>query len=86
MKVSSREFEQNVERYQDAAQRAPVAITKDGRTHAVLMSASFFELVMKGRAARRVEDLDDETVAALSRSEVAPEHAHLDELIKDWTP
>jgi PHD/YefM family antitoxin component YafN of YafNO toxin-antitoxin module len=86
MKVTSTEFQQNVGRYQDAAQQAPVAITKNGRTHTVLVSAAFFEMVMKGRVARRVEDLDDETVKAIAGSSVSPEYSHLDDLIKDWTP
>ena len=37
MKVTSTDFQQNVGRYQDAAQQAPVAITKNGRTHTVLV-------------------------------------------------
>jgi prevent-host-death family protein len=86
MKVTSTEFQQNVGRYQDAAQHAPVAITKNGRTHTVLMSASLFELVTRGRVARKIEDLDDETLDAIAKSEVPDEFAHLDNLIKDWQP
>jgi PHD/YefM family antitoxin component YafN of YafNO toxin-antitoxin module len=86
MKVTSTEFQQNVGRYQDAALQAPVAITKNGRTHTVLMSAAFFEMVMKGRVARQVEDLDDETIKEIARSAVSSEYAHLDNLLKDWTP
>jgi prevent-host-death family protein len=86
MKVTSTEFQQNVGRYQDAAQQEPVAITKNGRTHTVLMSAKLFELVTRGRIARRVEDLDDETLKAIARSAVPPEHAAPDSLLKDWTP
>jgi prevent-host-death family protein len=86
MKVTSTEFQQNVGRYQDAAQRGPVAITKNGRTHTVLMSAEFFEMVMKGRLARAVEDLDDDTLKAISKAEVSAEYAALDDLLKDWTP
>ena len=86
MKVTSTEFQQNVGRYQDAAQQAPVAITKNGRTHTVLMSAAFFETVTKGRVARMVEDLDDETVKAIARSKVPDEFARLDEIVKDETP
>jgi prevent-host-death family protein len=70
MKVTSTEFQQNVGRYQDAALQAPVAITKNGRPHTVLMSAAFFELVMKGRVARLVEDLDDDTLKAIAESSV----------------
>lgn len=86
MKITSTEFQQNVGRYQDAAQRGPVAITKNGRTHTVLMSAVFFEMAINGRVARRVEDLDDGTLKAIANSEVPSNFAQLDELIKDWTP
>jgi prevent-host-death family protein len=85
-KVSSTEFQQNVGRYQDAAQRAPVAITKNGRTHTVLISAAMFELLTKGRIARRVEDLDEDTLQAIANSAVSPEYADLDDIIADWTP
>jgi PHD/YefM family antitoxin component YafN of YafNO toxin-antitoxin module len=83
MKVTSTEFQQNVGRYQDAALQSPVAITKNGRTHTVLMSASFFEMVMKGRVARSVEELDDETLRAIANSVVASEFSPLDNLIKE---
>jgi prevent-host-death family protein len=86
MKVTATEFQQHVGRYQDAAQHAPVAITKNGRTHTVLISAAFFEMVMKGRVARFVEDLDDDTLKAIADSAVPPEYAALDEMIKDWKP
>jgi prevent-host-death family protein len=85
LKVTSTEFQQNVGRFQDAALQAPVSITKNGRPHTVLISAAFFEMIMKGRLVRRVEDLDDDTLKAIAASSVAPEYAHLDDLIKDWT-
>ena len=85
-KVSSTEFQQNVGRYQDMAQRTPVAITKNGREHTIIMSAALFEVITKGRIARKIEDADDETLDEISRAKVAPEHAHLDSLLKDWTP
>jgi prevent-host-death family protein len=86
MKVTATEFQQNVGRYQDAALQRPVAITKNGRPHTVLMSAAFFELMMKGRIARPVEELDPDTLRAIADSAVAPEFADLDEIVKDWTP
>jgi prevent-host-death family protein len=86
MKVTSTEFQQNIGRYQDAALQAPVAITKNGRPHTVLISAAFFEMVTKGRVARQVEDLDDDTLKAIANSSVSPEYATLDNVIKDWTP
>ena len=86
MRVTSTEFQQNIGRYQDAAQREPVAITRNGRAHTVLMSATFFEMIMKGQVARRVEDLDDDTVKAIASSAVDQEFAHLDRLVEDWKP
>ena len=86
MKVTATEFQQNVGRYQDEALQHPVAITKNGRPHTVLMSAAFFEMVMKGRVARAVEDLDDDTLKAIANSTVPAEFAALDEVVKDWTP
>ncbi len=79
MKVTSTEFQQNIGRYQDAAMRAPVTITKNGRDHTVLVAADFFATLMKGRIIRRVEDLDDATAKAIAEAEVPPEFAALDD-------
>jgi prevent-host-death family protein len=86
MKVTSTDFQQNVGRYQDAALQAPVAITKNGRPHTVLMSAALFEVLVRGRIARPVEDLDDDTLKAIANSAVPPEFSALDKLITDWSP
>ncbi len=82
-KVSSTEFQQNVGLYQDVAQRSPVYITKNGRDHTVLLSADFYETLIKGRIARRVEDLDEATIKAIAKAEVPSEYHHLDEKIRD---
>jgi len=86
MKISSTEFQQNIGRYQDAALQAPVVITKHDRPHTVLMSAALFEVLTKGRVARTVEDLDDDTLKAIATASVSSEHAGLDVLLTDWTP
>jgi len=86
MRVTSSEFQQNVGRYQDAAEQSPVAITKNGRVHTVLMSAAHFELITSGRIARKIEDADEETIRAIGRSEVSSDHAALDSLLKNWAP
>ena len=78
MKVSATEFQQNVGRYQDAAQREPVTITKNGRAHTVLISAEFFDLATKGRIVRRVENLDADTLKAIAEAEVPDSYAYLD--------
>jgi prevent-host-death family protein len=82
MKVSSTEFQQNVGRYQDAAMREPVTITKNGRDHTVLVSAELFEAIMKGRIVRRIEDLDEATIRAIAAAEVPAQYTHLDEELK----
>ena len=86
MRITSTEFQQNVGRYQDAALQMPVAITKNGRPHTVLLSATMFEVLVRGRVARLVEDLDDDTIKAIARSEVSTEFAALDHILSDWTP
>ncbi len=80
MKVSSTEFQQNIGRYQDVAMKEPVTITKNGRDHTVLVSADFFNAVLNGRVARRVEDLDEETIKAIASAEVPAKFKHLDKL------
>jgi prevent-host-death family protein len=80
---ASTEFQQNVGRYQDAAMRGSVVITKHDRPHTVLMSAALYEVVMKGRVARRVEGLDDDTLNALANASVPATHAALDKIIED---
>ena len=86
IKVTSTEFQQNVGRYQDEALQGPVSITKNGRSHTVLLSAALYETLLNGRIARRVEELDDETLDAIAKSAVDPQFAELDTIIKDWTP
>jgi hypothetical protein len=40
----------------------------------------------RARVARRVEDLDEDTVNVIGRSFVSATYADLDRLIQDWTP
>jgi len=49
-------------------------------------STAIFEVLVRGRMARPVEDLDEDTLKAIARSTVPQEHAALDRLLKDWTP
>jgi prevent-host-death family protein len=83
MQITSTEFQQNVGRYQDAAQRAPVIITKRERPHTVLISAALFEVLVEGGVARKVEDLDTDTLKTIAEASV---HAELNQLVKGWTP
>jgi prevent-host-death family protein len=86
MRVSSTVFQQNVGRYQDAAMHEPVVITKRNRPHTVLISAILFEVLARGRIARPVEDLDEDTLKAIAEATVPETHAGLNQLLKDWTP
>jgi prevent-host-death family protein len=80
MKITSTEFQQNVGRYQDAALVEPVIITRNGRPKTVLISATVFETLTKGRVAERMEDLDEETLEAIAKAEVPAQFAYLDEI------
>jgi len=50
------------------------------------MSAALFEVFTKGRVARPVEELDDDTLKAIASAAVPENYAYLDQLLKDWTP
>jgi prevent-host-death family protein len=80
MKITSSEFQENVDRYQDAALTEPVFITQNGRDMTVLISAALFETLVRGRVARRMKDLDDETLKAIAAADVPPHFAYLDNL------
>lgn len=49
-------------------------------------AAALFDLVVKGRIVRPVEDLDAATLRAIARSNVSTDHAALDQIVADWTP
>lgn len=83
MKITPTEFQQNVGRYQDAALSEPVIITKDGRDKTVLISPAAFETLVKGRVARRIEDLDSETLKAIAAAGVPAQFAYLDNINLD---
>jgi hypothetical protein len=46
------------------------------------MSATVCDVMAKGRIARPVEDLDDDTLKAIANSAVSAEHAGLDDLLR----
>ena len=76
--MTSTEFQQNAERCLDEALTEPVIITRNGRDRNVLISAAAFETLVRGRVARRIENLDDETLKAIAAAEVPPHFAYLD--------
>ena len=80
MKITSTEFQQNVGRCLDAALTEPVIITRNCRDKNVLISAAAFATLVRGRAGRRMEDIDDETLKAIAAAEVPPRFACLDKI------
>lgn len=84
--VSASEFQREFERFQKEAKTTPIAISRDGQAESVLMSAEMYALIVKGRIARSVADIDDATLEAIRLSEVPPEFDHLDALLGDWKP
>jgi prevent-host-death family protein len=76
--VTAAEVSKNFGAYQDAAVRAPVIITKNGRPRTVLMAyADFVRLSKRDRRVQRTVDLTDEDIAAIEASEMAPGYEHL---------
>jgi prevent-host-death family protein len=87
IKVAAAEFQRNIGRYQDIAQREPVAVTRNGRESCVLMSAEEYQRLK--RRDKRVFTIDEATEeeAALVAAQRYPEgYDHLDEELKDWNP
>jgi prevent-host-death family protein len=87
LKVSAAEFQRNIGRYQDLALRQPVAVTRNSRESCVLISAEEYRrLKRRDRQVFATGEMPEEIVEAVRRAEMNPRHAHLDDLIKDWTP
>jgi len=85
--VSSAEFQRNLGLYQDKALSEPVTITKNGRERLVLLSVEEYQrLKRRDRKVGLASDLPDEWIKAVSKAEMKPEHAHLDDELKDWNP
>ena len=86
IRVSSNEFGKELGRYQDAALIEPVVVTQDGRDRTVMISAEEYQrLKRRDRKVFAVGELPEEIVEAIATSEMDSRHAHLDELIQDWT-
>jgi prevent-host-death family protein len=81
--ISALEFQRNFGEFQHKAQREPVEITRHGRRELVLMSADHYDwLRAAGRRTFLTVEAPPWIVDAVSRAEMDPEHAHLDELLK----
>ncbi len=81
-KTTAMEFQRKFGEFQHQALREPVEITRHGRRELVLMSADHYDwLVAAARRASRTSDAAKVVVDAVSRTEMDPEHAGLDELM-----
>lgn len=87
IRVSSTDFGKEVGRYQDAALSQPVIVTRNGRDRTVMISAEEYRrLKRRDRQVYRAGELPDDLFEATKNAKMDKRHAHLDELIKDWTP
>lgn len=85
--VPSAELLRHFGRYRDIAQREPVTISTRGRDSLVLLSAEEYQrLKRRDREALGIDEMGADVLAELEAAEMAPEHAPLDDLVKDWTP
>jgi prevent-host-death family protein len=70
--VTAAEVSKNFGAYQDAAVRAPVIITKNGRPRTVLMAyEDFVRLSKRDRRVQRTTELSEAEIAAVEASEMA---------------
>lgn len=80
MRVSTAEFIKHYGALADRAIAEPVTITKNGRDRLVLLSADEYErLRRRDRRALLAEDVSDEDLALIAKTEIPAEHAPLDE-------
>jgi PHD/YefM family antitoxin component YafN of YafNO toxin-antitoxin module len=87
VRVSSTEFGKEVGRYQDIALSQPVIVTRNGRDRTVMISAEeFARLKRRDRQVFAAGELPEAMLDAIERSEMDPQHRHLDSLLKDWSP
>jgi prevent-host-death family protein len=65
--------------YQDAAVRAPVIITKNGRPRTVLLAyEDYMRLAKRDRQVQLTADLSAEEIKAVENAEMMPGFEHLD--------
>ena len=75
IRVSSTEFDKEVGRYQEAALRQPVMVTRDGRDRTVMISAEeYYRLKRRDRRMIATEDMPSELVEAVRNARMDPRH------------
>ena len=82
-RTTALEFQRKFGEFQHQARREPIEITRHGRRELVLMSADHYDwLIAAAKRTHSTADAADVVVDAVSRSEMDPAHASLDELLK----
>jgi len=82
-RTTALEFQRRFGEFQHQARRGPVEITRHGRRELVLMSADHYDwLTAAAKRSHRTVDAPSVVVDAVSRAEMDPEHAPLDDLMK----
>ena len=86
-RVSASEFQKAFGAMSDRALREPVAITKQGRDHLVVISAEeYARLKRRDRKVHVAGELPDDLLDAVERSRMDARHDHLNAELKDWKP
>jgi PHD/YefM family antitoxin component YafN of YafNO toxin-antitoxin module len=87
IEVPAAEFARNFGRYEEVAQREPVAVTSHGRASGYFLSPAEFEEYrrLKARATRAygINELSQETVDQIAATRMDPAHDHLNALINN---
>ena len=87
IRVSAAEFQRAFGQLSDKAIGQPLAITKHGRDHLVVLSAEeYARLKRRDRRVFAVEDLTAEEIARFEGVRMDPRHDHLNDDLKDWKP
>lgn len=85
--VTTAEFIKHYGRLADRALSEPLTITKNGHDRLVMLSAGEYERLKRwDRRLIVAGELTDAEIALIANAEVPPEHAHLNEELKDWRP
>jgi prevent-host-death family protein len=75
VRVPSGEFQRHIGRYQDIAMTEPVAVTRNGREHTVMISADeYYRLRRRDREVLTLADFTEADIAALEATR-APEES-----------
>jgi PHD/YefM family antitoxin component YafN of YafNO toxin-antitoxin module len=82
IRVSSAEFQRAFGLLADKALTAPIAITKHGRDHLIVLSAEEYGRMKRGyRRVHLTTELPDDLLAVVERSHMDSRHDHLNALL-----